>query len=435
MGANVRKTALELLRSYEMEGRYVNLLLSSPKLSSFTREETALLTTLLYTTVENKLRYDYLICKLSKRGMDSIDPFVRDVIRLGMCQILDMRSIPDFAAVNETVKLARHNGERSFANAVLRECIRVKDSLPYPERAKNEQRYLSVRYSVPLATVKLLSSVFGDDTERLLDSFGKTSPLSLTVNTRKVTRDELIKRFSEYGATASRYSANGIRLEKSVPPTALDGFARGEFFVQDEASRIEAMALDAKEGECVIDVCAAPGGKTLAAAIAVGDGGRVYSFDLHASKLSLIEESVKRLGINCVTVAERDATAPDESLFGKADRVICDVPCSGLGVIGKKPDLRYKEISSADELVPLQKQILSCSAKYLRAGGVIVYSTCTLNPAENEGVVRAFLEENPDFSVLPIALDGKESQGIGITLTPFEHGTDGFYIAKLRKNK
>ena len=435
MSVNVRKTALELLRSYETEGRYVNLLLSSPRLASLTREETAFLTSLLYTTVENKLKYDYLICKLSKRSMDSIDEFVRDVIRLGMCQILDMRSVPDFAAVNETVKLARHNGERAFVNAVLRETVRVKDDPPYPDREKNEQRYLSVRYSVPLPTVKLLASVAGENTERLLEAFSSTNALSLTVNTRKVSREALIARFSEFGSRASRFSDNGIELAKSVPPTALDGFSRGEFFVQDEASRVEAMALGAREGDTVIDVCAAPGGKTLSAAIAVGDKGKVYSYDLHASKLSLIEDSVKRLGLSNVAVAERDATSPDGSLFGAADRVICDVPCSGLGVIGKKPDLRYKEISAADELVPLQSEILRCSAKYLKVGGIIVYSTCTLNPKENEGVVSAFLEDNPEFSLVPFSPRGGDPQGLGVTLTPYEHGTDGFYIAKLRKNK
>ena len=435
MSANVRKIALELLRSYELEGRYVNLLLSTAKVSSLDKEEKAFLTTLLYTTVENKLKYDYLICKLSKRSMDSVDPFVRDVMRIGMCQIIDMRSIPDFAAVNETVKLARHNGERAFINALLRETVRVKDSLPYPDRAKNEIRYLSVRYSVPLATVKLFFSLVGEDTERLLLAFSQKSALSLTVNGRKASRDELISRFAELGAAPSRFSPNGIELEKSVSPTVLDGFERGEFFVQDEASRVEAMALDAKEGDVVVDVCAAPGGKTLAAAIAVGDTGKVYSFDLHASKLSLIEDSVKRLGLSSVVVSERDATHPDEALFGSADRVICDVPCSGLGVIGKKPDLRYKEISSAEELVPLQSEILKSSARYLKVGGILVYSTCTLNPAENEGVVNAFLLENPDFSLVPFCPEGISSSGTGVTLYPHEHGTDGFYIAKLRKNK
>jgi 16S rRNA (cytosine967-C5)-methyltransferase len=352
-----------------------------------------------------------------------------------MCQIIDMNSIPDFAAVNETVKLARHNGERAFINAVLRETVRVKDSLPYPDRAKSEMRYLSVRYSIPLGTVKLLSSLVGEDTERLLRAFAEKSALSLTVNTRRVTREELISRFSELGAHPSRFSPNGIELDRSVPPTALKGFAEGDFFVQDEASRVEAMALDAREGDVVVDVCAAPGGKTLAAAITVGDTGKVYSFDLHASKLSLIEDSVKRLGLSSVIVAERDATHPDESLFGMADRVICDVPCSGLGVIGKKPDLRYKEISCSEELVPIQSEILRCSAKYLKVGGIIVYSTCTLNPAENEGVVSTFLSENPEFSLVPFCPDGMSASDVGLTLLPHEHGTDGFYIAKLRKNK
>ena len=433
MAADIRRLTLELLRSYEEEGRFVNLLLSSPKLAALTDEERRAVTALLYTAVENKLRYDYLICKLSGRGMDSVDPFVRDVLRLGLCQILDMSSVPDFAAVNETVKLARHKGERSFVNAVLRAAVKVKDAPPYPSREKNEARYLSVRYSIPLATVKLLSRIAKDETESLLAAFSQVSPLSVTVNTRRVSRDELLLRFAALGVARSRYSENGIDFNKSIAPTSLEGFDTGDFFVQDEASRIEAMALGARDGDTVVDVCAAPGGKTLAAAIAVGDGGRVYSFDLHASKLSLIEGSAKRLGLSNITVAERDATEPDESLFGMADRVICDVPCSGLGALGKKPDLRYRDITAARELTSLQTEILAKSASYLKTGGILVYSTCTLNPAENEEIVSAFLDEHKNFALEKFSPDGSDGDGVGITLMPHKHGTDGFYIAKLRK--
>ena len=433
MSANVRKIALELLRSYELEGRYVNLLLSTAKVSSLDKEEKAFLTTLLYTTVENKLKYDYLICKLSKRSMDSVDPFVRDVMRIGMCQIIDMRSIPDFAAVNETVKLARHNGERAFINALLRETVRVKDSLPYPDRAKNEIRYLSVRYSVPLATVKLFFSLVGEDTERLLLAFSQKSALSLTVNGRKASRDELISRFAELGAAPSRFSPNGIELEKSVSPTVLDGFERGEFFVQDEASQISTAVLASERGMKVIDMCACPGSKSFGAALTMENEGTLLAFDLSKSKLPLISSGASRLGIDIISSNVRDGRDFLPELEGSADRIICDVPCSGFGVVAKKPEIRYKDINSAAALPDIQYGILCNAARYLKKGGVMVYSTCTVLPEENEENVKRFLSSHPEFSPVPFNVGGLTAENGMITLLPHIHGTDGFFICKLIK--
>ena len=293
---------------------------------------------------------------------------------------------------------------------------------------------MSVIYSVPLATVKLFASILGEEEcEELLVAFSKQSALSVTVNTQKISKEALLEKLHFYGARSERYSDTGICFGGSLSPKALPGFSEGEFFVQDEASRIEAMALGAKAGETVIDVCAAPGGKTFAAAIRVGSEGKVYSFDLHESKLSLISEGALRLGLDNISVKAKDATSPDESLFGKADRVICDVPCSGLGVFAKKPDLRYKDISSIGELPPLQYSILKSSAKYLKKGGVLLYSTCTLNTDENESVTDKFISENTGFVYEPFKIGELNAESGKLTLLPHKHGTDGFYIAKLRK--
>lgn len=434
MSANIRKTALMLLRSYESEDRYVNLLTSSPRLSGLSREERSSVTALLYTAVENKLRYDYLICALSKRSIDDIDPYVRDVLRIGLCQILDMSALPDFASVNETVSLGRHKGERGFINAVLRGAANVKNNLPFPPKEKNLLRYLGIYYSVPLPTVKLIASILGEEgCESFLEASGARRALSLTVNERKVSRDELLCRLDSYGATEGRLSDSSITLNNPVSPTLLPGFAEGEFFVQDEAGAISTAALGAMEGEVIIDTCAAPGGKSFGAAIRVGDSGRVYSFDLHESKLSLIKDGAGRLGLNNITVMQNDATTPRAELFGKADRVICDVPCSGLGVISKKPDLRYKDFSSDGSLPALQYTILERSAEYLKAGGVLLYSTCTICPEENEGVTDRFIREHPEFSYEDFKIEKMGFRGPHITLLPHKHGTDGFYIARLRK--
>lgn len=435
MGVNIRKKALELLRSYEECGRYVNLLVPEAK-GDIGKEEQSAITALLYTSVEQKLRYDYFICQYAERSIDKIDAYVRDVLRIGLCQIFDMRSIPDYAAVNETVSLARNRGEASFINAVLRCAVRNKDNLSYPPREKNECRYLSVRYSYPLSLVKRLNKIFGEETEALLLAFSEKPNLSLTVNTNKISAEDLAKKLEGWGACLSSVGDNGVDIKNSVSPTALVGFSDGEFFVQDMASRIAGLALGAARGETVVDVCAAPGGKSFFAAIATGDEGRVYSFDIHESKLSLIESGAARLGLENITASRRDANEPDEALFGKADAVICDVPCSGMGVLWKKPDLRYKDWESADSLPALQYEILENSVKYLTSGGRIVYSTCTLNPEENENVVNKFLSLHKDYTEEKIKVKGLSADtcGTGITLLPHKHGTDGFYIAVLRKN-
>ncbi|MBE6536608.1 MAG: 16S rRNA (cytosine(967)-C(5))-methyltransferase RsmB [Ruminococcaceae bacterium] len=435
MSTNIRKIAFELLRSYEEEGRYVNLLLSSPKARGLTKEEKASLTALLYTAVEKKITYDYFISAFSKRQISEVDPFVRDIIRIGLCQILDMKSIPDYAAVNESVKLARHKGEAGFVNAVLRTAIRNKDSLPYPKREKNLARYLSVYYSLPIATVKLFMEIVGEEEcEALISAMSKEVGISVTVNERKISREELIKKLESFGAKKSPYTDNGIVFEKSVSPKELPGFSEGEFFVQDESSRIAAAALDVKPGQNVIDVCSAPGGKAFAAAIKTGRLGRVQAFDIHESKISLINDGAARLGLENVSLGVRDATLPDESIFESFDRVICDVPCSGLGVFAKKPDLRYKDVDSLRDLPPLQYEILEKSSRYLKRGGIIVYSTCTINPMENECVTDKFIALHPEFSYEGAEIEEIDFSSGRITLLPHKNGTDGFYIAKLRKN-
>ena len=435
MATNIRKIAFELLRSYEEEGRYVNLLLSSPKVSQLTKEERSAVTALLYTAVEKKITYDYLISAFSKRPISDVDPYVRDVLRIGMCQILDMKSIPDFAAVNESVKLTRHKGEAGFVNAVLRAASRSKDALPYPPREKNLARFLSVYYSVPLSTVKLFSRIVGEEEcEALLVAMSKESALSITVNETRITRDELLEKLKGLGTKPSSLTENGIVFEKSVSPRELPGFNEGEFFVQDEASRMAARVLGVQKGDKVADVCSAPGGKAFAAAIKTGSSGKVFAFDIHESKISLISDGAQRLGLTNVSAEVRDATAPEYSELYTYDKVICDVPCSGLGVFGKKPDIRYKDLATVSELPPLQSEILEKSSLYLKPGGVLVYSTCTINPEENEAVTDKFIAAHPEFSYEGMEISGIDFSGGKYTFMPHKNGTDGFYIAKLRKN-
>lgn len=433
---NIRQIALRILDEYEAGGKFINLALSTHLTDGLSREEKAALTALIYTSVEHKITYDYYICALSKRSEDDIDPHTKNILRLGLCQIFDMHSIPDFAAVNETVKLAKTPGEKSFVNGVLRAAVRQKDDMPMPSKQKNFRRYLSVKYSFPLAMVKHFHSLFGDDrTERMLDFFNNVKYTDITVNTIKISVEKYREMLSlaGYHTRINHASPVSIRILDSVNPELLPGFSDGLFFVQDIASAVSASALDPREGELIVDVCAAPGGKSFAAAVLSGGKSEIHSFDLHESKLSLIKSGAERLGLSTITVEQRDATEPDPTLVGRADRVICDAPCSGLGVLGKKPDLRYKDITNLDELTDLQLKILTASSTYLKSGGYMIYSTCTINPAENEQVVERFLAENTDFEIAPIRTSNMASENGMLYMLPFEHLSDGFFMAKIRR--
>lgn len=435
----VRELTLSLLTEYEVSGKYVNLSLSSHMADRLTNEERGFLTALLYTTVERKITYDYYIGAISGRSLDKIDPTTLNILRLGMCQIVHIDSVPDHAAVNETVALARNPGEKSFVNGVLRQAARLKaeGKLPLPPREKKASRYLSIVYSFPLWLVKHFISLYGEgETEKLLDRFNTARYTDLTVNLTKITKDKLTALLKDEGYEPESFidSPLTLRLPGSVNPRRLSGFNEGLFFVQDAACAISAEALEIKEGDRVVDVCACPGGKSFAAAI-LSQTGEVCSFDIHESKLSLVEDSAKRLGLRNIRVGERDATKPCEDLFGSFDRVICDVPCSGLGVLAKKPDIRHKDNESLQNLPELQYEILSASSNYLKEDGILVYSTCTLNPEENERVVERFLAEHSEFSLIDFSVGDISSVGGMLTLLPHVHGTDGFFIAKIRKEK
>ena len=433
---NVRETALELLMLYENGGKYSNLLLSSHITNGLDRSDMNFLTSLVYNVVEHKITYDYYISSYAKRGTGEIDQRVLNILRLGACQIIDFDSIPDFAAVNETVSLAKNKGERAFCNSVMRRICENKNALPMPPREKNEARYLSVKYSFPQSTVKFFIGLFGaEETEKLFSSYNKIPPTDITVNTTKISKEEYLKKLTELGfdAKISPIAKNSIRISKSVPPRALYGFDEGLFFVQDSSCLAAIEALDVFGGAKIIDVCAAPGGKSFAAQILASNTALIDSFDVHESKLSLITGGKERLGLDNIRVGVRDASQCHSESVGRYDRLICDVPCSGLGVIAKKADMRYKDIGAVSELPPLQFKILSASAQYLKVGGVGIYSTCTVNPAENIQVFSEFLKTHPCYESVDFSVGDLKSSDGQITLYPHIHGTDGFFIAKFRR--
>ena len=431
---NARSSALSLLLRLEAEGGYANLVADEYRLAAMEGRERALLFALFYGTVERTLTLDYHIGTLAGRSAASLDPHTRALLRMGLYQLLYM-DIPAHAAVGETVALGRHAGERGLVNGVLRAAIRQGELLP-PPRERDAARHLSVAYSIPAPTVRYFLGRLGEEeTEALLSAFNRRPPLFLRVNTQKTTRDAFLSRLADaaIAATPDPLSAVGVRIAAPLAVDSIPGYAEGEFFVQDAASQLTTVVLDPHPGDTVLDLCACPGGKSFGAAITMQDSGRVIARDIHESKLSLIRSGALRLGLSSVVSEVRDASVPDPALFGKVDRVICDVPCSGLGVIAKKPDLRYRGLSSVAELSSLSARILDAAALTLRAGGVMVFSTCTLTHEENEDAVAAFLARHPEFVTEEFTVGGCSSQGGMLTLWPHRHGTDGFFMAKLRR--
>lgn len=428
--SEVRKSAVRLLCAWEKDGKYINLSLDGAIKNCNSASDAQLLTAIVYGTVERKITLDYIIGKLSARPAESLEPHTRNVLRTGLYQLIYMDRIPAHAAVNESVKLGKSPGERAFINGVLRSYTK-NPSQPLPEKDKNPIRYLSVAYSFPREMCRWFCNNFGyERTENMFRVFNGVQPLTLRANTLKIKSEEL----AEKTGGKSVDGTDAVILSGNAVPRELYGYCDGLFYVQDLASQYAVSALEARAGDTVIDVCACPGGKSFGAAMYMENTGKIYSFDLHGSKLPLIESGAKRLSIDIIEVIEHDSELPYEDLKGKADRVICDVPCSGLGVMGKKPDLRYRNMDDISELPQIQGRILESAATYLKKGGVMVYSTCTVNPAENEGVTDAFLANHTDFSGESVTVAGKKYDG-GVTLYPDTDGTDGFYICKMKRTK
>ena len=423
-----RLLAYELLLKAEKGNQYSNIILDNAlKEHEMGDADKRLASALFYGVIERKITLDYQISKLSARPIKELDTSVMTALRIGVYQLAFLDRIPAHAAINETVSLCSRKTS-GFVNAILRAYTRGNGIvLPAKEDTAN---YLSIAYSVSEPIVEKFLSVLGtSETEELLKAFFGCTDTTVRVNTLKISRDELAKKFD--GASKTEHSASGIYVKGSVRD--LYGFEDGLFFVQDQASQICTEVLGAKENDVVIDVCACPGSKSFGAAIDMNNKGKIYSFDLHENKLSLVRSSAKRLGIDIIEVAAHDGRIPIPELEGKADRVICDVPCSGFGVLGKKPELRYKDPELSKNLPNIQRAILYNACKYVKSGGTLVYSTCTVFPEENEKIISAFLLEHPDFSLCKWQVGNICANDGMITLYPHVHKTDGFFIAKLIK--
>lgn len=425
---NARTLVLELLLKAEGSKQYSNIALDNAlKKSELSPADKGLASALFYGVIERRITLDYQIKSLSSRELAKIDSRTLNALRIGLYQLIYLNRIPHHAAINESVSLCPRKSA-GFANAILRSFLR-KGGLTLPDPA-NTIEYLSVAYSVDIPLISKLLSVFEkEETENLLIAINTSPDTTLRVNTLLTNRSVLLENIPS--STPTINSPNGLYVQGSV--RELYGFDEGLFFVQDEASQICVEALGAKSGDLVMDICACPGSKSFGAAISMDNCGAIYSFDLHENKLSLVNSGADRLKISIIKTNACDGRHFLPEFEEKADRIICDVPCSGFGVLAKKPELRYKNPEESASLPKIQRDILNNACKYLKSGGTLIYSTCTILPEENEKNIEQFLSSHPDFTLEPWKTGNIVAESGMITLLPHIHKTDGFFIAKLKR--
>lgn len=425
---NIRALALDLLIEINEKGQYSHLVLRDvlDKYQYLPKQERAFLTRLAEGSIEHQLELDYMIDSFSKIKVKKMKPLIRNLLRMSVYQLKYMDSVPDSAVCNEAVKLAKKRGFSQlsgFVNGVLRGVARGMKTLEYPSRGKEPEKYYSITYSMPEWIVNQWIQDYGKEmTERILNGFSGERPLTIRTNLLKITPEELEEKLKKEGLIVGRIKDIPYAFELSGFDylNSVQAFKDGEFYVQDVSSMMVAEAADVKKDDYVIDVCAAPGGKSTHVAQMLDKTGMVEARDLTEYKVGLIEENIARHGLLNMKAVMQDATVFDEASVEKADVLICDLPCSGLGVLGKKTDIRYKmSKEQEDTLVCLQRQILNAVHSYVKHGGTLIYSTCTIDKKENEDNVAWFSKEYPEFVLQ------RQRQMI-----PGEVGADGFFIAK-----
>lgn len=463
MAENTREIILDTLLTLENGEEFSHKLIKAvlDKYHYLEGRDKAFIKRVTEGTIERQLELDYYLNHFSSVPVRKMKPLIRCLLRMSTYQLLYMDSVPDSAVCNEACKLAvkrKFGNLKGFVNGVLRNIARNKEQLPLPNPKKQEKEYLSVKYSMPEWLVEHFLEHYGREiTVTLLEGLLKIHPVSLRFRT-DMDREERVSRMKAMEETGAKLTPDSFveevcTVENVESISSLPGFAEGRFTVQDVSSVLSVMAAGVKAGDFVIDICAAPGGKSM---LAAEKADRVLARDVSEEKAALIEENLERMRLNNVTVEVFDATQTDEKCENTADVVIMDVPCSGLGVMGKKRDIKYHASPEGlNSIVELQKQIVEHSWQYVKPGGTLLYSTCTINPAENEEMVR-WIVENLPFE--PVSLEGilpenllekkqqadklrpgfqekyeKKLRDASIQLLPGYVDTDGFFFAILRR--
>lgn len=446
---NTRELVLDILLEIEKGNTYSHVLMRNvlDKYDYLAAREKAFIKRTVEGTLERRIEIDYILDRYSSTPVRRMKPLIRNLLRMSVYQILFMDGVPDSAVCNEAVKLAvkrKFQSLKGFVNGVLRNIARQRDSIAYPDREKEGLKYLSICYSMPEMIIAMWIAAFGQElTEKILKAMLAARPVTIRIKETLTEEEqkELLKAIEKAGIRLKKHPLlpYACELEHVEGVRSIPGFAEGLLTVQDVSSMLCVECAGIKNGDYVIDVCAAPGGKTVHAAIKAGEQGKVLARDLSEDKTAFIEENVERQGLKNVTIQVWDATLQDEANRESADVVIADLPCSGLGILGKKRDIKYNVTEELlRELPGLQKRILSAVWQYVRPGGALVYSTCTIHREENENVANWFLENHPfereDISrFLPEALKEEAAKEGYLQLLPGVHETDGFFIAKFRR--
>lgn len=445
---SAREAALKILYEVNEKGAYSNIALNKHFASrEFGDLDRAFITELVYGVVKWKLRLDKTIEACSNIKLKKLSPWIINILRLGAYQLLYMSKVPASAACNESVRLAGRYGHKAsagFVNAVLRSIARGGGSDVVPDREKDPVGYLSVKYSYPQWLAEKYAGMFGMDfAESLLDAGNGTPELTVRANTLKVTANELIELLKGEGidAVPGKYAGEAVLIKSPVSVARLESFKKGFFQVQDESSMLTAAVLAPMPGETVLDVCSAPGGKATHMAQLMNNKGTVTARDIHEHKIRLVEEAASRLGIDIIRAELHDASVFDDNDSEKYDRVLLDAPCTGLGIIRRKPDIKWaRESSDITSITQLQQRLIDIASRAVKPGGVLVYSTCTILPEENEDIIRNFIKSNYEFygdditAFLPPEL-AKHAKGCMLQLYPNRDGIDGFFMARLRRKE
>lgn len=441
MPVNAREAALDAIIAYRTRGARPDIVLSNTaKKSSMDRRDMALASNIMNGVLQNESFCDYYISLYSGREITYFEPDILDILRISVYQMLFLEKIPDHAVVSEGVNLAKKHSKNAsgIVNAVLRKISSNKNNLP-DIKADTPEKKLSIRYSHPQWLVDMLSEEYGlEICEKILRADNTPSPVTLIANTLNKTTSQVEDELISEGANIEKHSvlSNGFYISSSGAIDGLESFKNGSFYVQDTAAYMAIMAAEPKPGYDVLDVCSAPGGKSFASAIMMNNTGRIISCDIHEKKLNLVSSGAKRLGIDIIKTLPHDGRESFDELSMNFDLVITDVPCSGIGVIRTKPDIRYKEPTALERLPEIQLGILRNASKYVKIGGTLLYSTCTILKRENEGVIAEFLKDNDGFELSSFTLPEPFGNFNGMaTILPYTINTDGFFICKLRRKK
>jgi len=432
-----RQAAVELLMDIEYKA-----LLSSDAVFNLIKgnvlspEDRRLAVRLIYGVLEQKLYLDYMLQQVSKTKLSKLDPLIHMILRVSLYQMLFMDRIPESAVVNEAVKMSKKKGQHlsGFINGVLRNFQRSRESLKLPERNEDEINYLSITTSHPKWLVKRWVSKFGTPfSEALMLSNNLTPPLTVRVNCLKSRPDVVREKLAAEGITSevSRFFDYALTVQSGQDRVIQEWpvFIEGEIYVQDLASMMVTEVLDPQPGERILDMCAAPGSKTTHMAEKMNNLGTIIARDVSDKKLQKIRENADRLGISIIHPEIGDGLVPDADAVDAYDRVLLDAPCSGLGIIRRKPEIRFRRLpEDLAALVKLQTILLENASHYVKQDGVLVYSTCSVDPDENDGVIKAFLASNPQYML--VKTPWSDEDGL-VRLYPSVHQTDGFFIAKM----